>query len=336
MEIPQQRYHENEDDPNFKYVRHLYVSMGKIASSATGQEKSDTQLVDEFLYNREIRMTQLHEWIDQQRLFVERRNKDIQRANSPNGTATVSENQILAEAWQLLLNVVSRRLYRLLRRMWLLLATIGVKDDEHTAYSWHLAAILYYWIQEGIDTGTIPIIQQAQTPYRIVLIEEEEEKEDTDATQEDDEEKMIMIGICQHLASLRCYLNLTASSGEAILRRRATELNMPVYLCRLSATKPGVFVLQFAVPGERQSRNVRLGTGTHGNDYNFYWSPRDLRMACESLIVTLTRKKWPKMMPLYPSVREMMGLTDDYLDYYGGSVSRGGGIAVKTLYLDYQ
>ena len=313
---PDQHYIE-DDDPSLQYVRHLYVSMGLIAA----RETTITRLKEEFAHNTSTRVTQLLTWIDEQRLFTERRNAELQRGQGQ----VVSDNQILLEAWHLLANVVSRGLYPLLRRMWRMLATVGVREDEHTAYSWHLAAILYYWVQEGIHTGAIPIREEEppQTPYR--LVSQDESSDDAGDT--------VMINICRHLASLRCYLNLTSSTGDAIVRRRSAELAMPAYLYRLSATKPGVIVLQYYAPGDRSTRNVRLGVEVFGASYNFYWSSRDYKLASESLINKQTQKRWPQMVPLYPSVREMMGLTGDYLDYFGDSVSRGGGISLNATML---
>ena len=124
--------------------------------------------------------------------------------------------------------------------------------------------------------------------------------------------------VCLQLRSLQCFLNFTAEDGVILLRKKVKKLQKPIYLFRLSATVPGVITLQYILPvGTRpQVYNVRIGSQTM-KDYNFFMSPRKYSEVCEAFIGLQTPSfSSGDMVHMKPSLKEMVGLTDSYVQYF--------------------
>lgn len=304
-------------ESELRYLRHLYVSLGKIVTSST-KEKPTALLVEEFNYYTETRRPLLIEWLDQQVTFTRNRNKEMIRKNKNSQIPT--DIRVLVGAWEFLKSVVIHSFYPILRQMWNLFGLFGVKEDEHNQYSWHLGAILYHWINEGIKEGLIP-----DNPFRTPFTHKWQSNDD--AT----DEEHAMEDVCLHLRALQCFLNFTVHDGEALLQQTMESFSQKgipceaVYLFRLSATVPGMIVLQFVVSSlfRESSTNLRLDQGSLGKDYHFFMSPVDYATKCEDYIRKVSGlRKMTNMIQIQPTLKEMIGLTKSYTVYFETDTQR--------------
>lgn len=312
MEIP------DSGEEDLRYLKHLYISLGKLVTAST-KEKPTTLLVEEFLYYTETRVPLLIEWMETQITFTRKRNDEMiltREANIP------SDIRILVGAWELLKRIVTDGQFSLLKSMWKIFSHFGVKDDEHDQYSWHLSAIIFHWIKVGISDGVIP-----PNPYRNPYVLRIWGSDTTVIEDDDAIENTRIQGVCLQLKALQCFLNFTAGDGNALLHHKVKKLKKPVYLFRLSATIPGAIVLQFIVPDTENNNtkrhvvmNLRIDANTMGDNYNFFMSPLQYTMACETYIAKYitasTNQHSMSMVQIQPSTKEMVGMTNGYVRYF--------------------
>lgn len=286
-------------EEDMRYLRHLYVSMGKIVTAST-REKPVDLLEAEFDYYTERRIPLLIEWLDTQIVFTRERSENLP-----------TDSRVLVGAWEFLKVVVIHSQYQVLKEMWDIYSHFGAKESEHDQFSWHLSAILYHWIREGTRGGLIGV-----NPHQRYL---NGEVEDT----------LVLRDICIQLKNLQCFLNLTGEEASQLLVHKAKSIEKPVYLFRLSATIPGVIVMQCVLYGLKKKKdtstiiNVRLGEKTLGKDYSFFMSPLEYSIACEVIMAKYYRAVSRTMEPLIPDMvllkptwREMVGYTKGYGNYY--------------------
>ncbi len=322
-----------EAPEDLRYLKHLYISTGKLVTAHT-KEKPTALLEEEFLYYTETRIPLLLEWFDTLISFTQQR-----------GQSTVimpSDIRILIGAWEFLKVIVANNHFDLLEHVWRMYRHFGFSDSEHDQYSWHLCAIIYHWITEGIREGVIP--PAPFNKYNRYLV-----KTDVfnDEEIEDNEERAIE-SVCLQLKNLKCFLNFSAEEGTALLRHKLKKLNRPVYLFRLSATIPGAIVMQFILPHTDLTKrnpvmNVRIGSGTAGGDnYNFFMSPIDYTTSCEAYIATYLAKEPSnvnsrplriEMVQLKPTLKQMVGQTDAYVRYFASNEKTI--IPLKSTYILY-
>lgn len=312
-----------QDGLDLRYLRHLYVSLGKIVTVNTKEgEKPTALLTEEFNYYIDRRRALILEWLDAQIAFTRNRNSEMIRLNKNSEIPT--DIRVLVGAWEFLKSIVTFQYYDLLRQIWNLFEVFGLNENNHTQYSWHLGAILYHWINEGIKDGLIP-----DNPHHRPFTRPWEQHGD------DAEDEHAMEGVCLQLKALQCFLNFTSQDGEQALRReieareegargsakpepRERRRDTPVYLFRLSATVPGMIVLQFMVPSmsKQGSVNVRLEARVMGKGYHFFMSPREYTVACETYIQRATGMATQMMTQVQPTLNEMIGATESYARYF--------------------
>lgn len=301
---------------DLRYLRHLYVSLGKIVTLDTKEgEKPTSLLTEEFNYYIDRRVSLILEWLDAQIEFTRNRNAEMVRLNRRDNQIP-TDIRVLIGAWEFLKSIVTHQYYALLCQIWNLFDVFGLSESNHNQYSWHLGAILYHWINEGIKEGLIP-----DNPHHRPFTREQYIDDD------DADDEHAMEGVCLQLKALQCFLNFTSQDGDQALRREIErrgggahdDRNTPVYLFRLSATVPGMIVLQFMVPSVnmQSSVNVRLDERVMGKGYHFFMSPREYTVACETYIrVGTTGMVAQIMIQVQPTLNEMIGATESYARYF--------------------
>lgn len=300
------------------YLRHLYVSMAKLVEPLTGDSSmSIKQLYEVFNTSPTDAIEDTIEWLDLQIEFTEKRHNELKSTKRELEVPT--HLGVLIGGWKFLRAVVKKGHFHILKNIWQLLTTCGIPETERNQCIWHIGAILYHWIDEGLRQGRI------LPPSRYIYTPDGGLWSNYDG--EEDELQTTMKAVALHLKILRCYLNVTASEGEAILRKRIKEntRRRTVYLFRLSATVPGEIVLQFILPGVRHPTvNVRINATTMGREFytDFFMSQPEYRAMCEEWIANYARmQRIPidfdeGMIQVQPTMSQSVGLTDSYNCYF--------------------
>lgn len=297
------------------YVEHLYISLAKLTASQVlgAKPKSTEDLRKEFRQFESVQeaIPVITNWVELQIVDTETRHDRLLRDNKQGNVPT--HIGVLLGAWKFIRTVVKTEAFYTLKLIWGLLTAFRIPENARNQCTWHLGAILCHWIDQGVANGLIPVIDTSGGEKAVV----------------ERSYGSLMRHISRHLHSLGCFLNFTATEGQAFLRNLMKNLpehkKRPLFLLRLSATEPGVIVLQFLLPVARfPAVNVRISPFTMEKSYmGFFMSSLVYTDMCRSYISAFVRREAQRntdserrAQPIRPTLDQMIGLTNAYTCYF--------------------